>query len=139
MTALRRMAGLGSLGAALTAGPALGEPAVALGGETPLVCSAGLSGQVSGGSLGQLSEFCNDPDGYDVYVDYPASLTGSTLFVDGAPVALTSQGEVQVTHAAGPGSARLTLALDTSSTGQVSLTIRMVPVDATSFALATAP
>jgi hypothetical protein len=122
--------------------PAFAETGIGLGGQAQLVCSAGMAGGASAASgaavdLGQLTEFCNDPDGFDVWIDYPASLAGAVLVVDGRSLPLTSAGTVRVSHATQAAQASVTLALDGApSSGPTSLTVRMAPAKATALALA---
>ena len=126
----------------MTPSAALAQTSLSLTGQAQLVCSAGIDGQAAASgqapiSLGQLKEFCNDPDGYDVWIDYPASLVGDSLVIDGSSVPLTDEGTVRVSHAGGAGAAIHTLALDAPNAGgAISLTVRMDPVNAGAFSAA---
>jgi hypothetical protein len=126
------------LAATCAAAPAGAQTALDITGTAPLVCRATLTGSAAGVGLGQVAAFCNDPAGVDVYLDYPTSLAGATLLVGGAPVSLDASGTVRLAHAAGPLSTTLDLGLAQPPSGAVSVTVRVAPVDAASFAVASA-
>jgi len=72
------------------------EPAsfeLRLRGYVPVICRASVetSTAVVRGSvvhLGALNEFCNNANGYEVWVDYSPHLSGAILMVDGRAVRL---------------------------------------------------
>jgi hypothetical protein len=126
----------------LFCGPALadgmGAPAgqnsfsLELRGFVPVICRAEVSAtqvgvQSNQVSLGQLNEFCNDPNGYQVWVDYSPDLTDGALVVDGRRMDLTSAGSVMVSSSSQPSIAAHDLMLDLPSNGaQGSVSIRVV-------------
>ncbi len=117
-----------------TAGAASAQSAMALGGDAPLVCHAGLDGSAQ--SATDLTEVCNDPDGFDIYIDYPTSLAGSTLTVGAQSFQLDASGTVDVMHATGPETSQAGFSMQPTPTDTVTLTVRMAPADAVDFALA---
>ena len=130
---------------AVAAAPASAASGIGLYGQAPLVCSAGIAAAPAAAAttpgaplaLGQLNEFCNDPDGFDVWIDYPASLSTASLIVDGQAEQLSADGTIVVSHASNPGQASLSLALSGQPTsGPIALTVRLVPTKATALALA---
>jgi hypothetical protein len=77
--------------------------------------------------LGQMDEFCNNANGYEVWVDYSPSLAGDTLEVDGKSYALDASGSTRIDASATPAIASKSVALDIP-TGGVSgaVSIRVV-------------
>jgi hypothetical protein len=126
--------------AALLASPgaALADTAVGMRGAAPLVCSAGIDPTIepsTGGplDLGKLTEFCNAPQGFEVWIDYPAELAGGVLRVDGHAIVLQSAGTVRVDRADGPTGQSHVLTLDHAQPGHaLSLTVRMLPAGSSS-------
>jgi hypothetical protein len=51
------------------------------------------SGEVS---LGALKEYCNNPNGYEVYADYSPVLAKASLSVDGRKVVLDASGTTRI-------------------------------------------
>ena len=97
------------LAAACVALPCAAQTALQLTGTAPLVCHADLAGPSAGANLGQVAAFCNDPAGVDVYLDYPTSLAGGTLSIDGVATALSASGTTRIAHSDGPISTTLAL------------------------------
>jgi type 1 fimbria pilin len=69
-------------------------------GYVPVVChvSSPDTSVVSGQSvdLGTLSEFCNNPAGYQVWADYTPTSTSAVLNVSGKKVPLSSSGSTLI-------------------------------------------
>ena len=132
---VRQSIALGALSlSAITAAGAAAAPGMDLRGEAPPVCSAGIdqpgrgAGGGSGVAIGQLLEFCNAPDGYEVWRDYPADLVGAVLVVDGKDLPLTEARTVRVSHVAGPANVRHRLQLRADPGRRTAtLTVRMLP------------
>lgn len=90
---------------------------IGISGFVPVVCHATVdaamvpaqSGQVS---LGLLNEFCNSPNGYEVYADYSPNMAKASLLVDGKKVQLGKTGTTQVTKSNRAGIAAHAVALD---------------------------
>jgi hypothetical protein len=80
-------------------------------------------------SLGNLTEFCNNPGGYEVYVDHSAGLTGGSLSVSGETVELSAAGTTLVSRSRHAAVASRTLGL-TAPAGVVAgtLSFRIVPL-----------
>ena len=75
--------------------------AVEISGVVPVICRAETDiaviptgpGEVS---LGALKEFCNNPNGYEVYADYPPALAKASLSIDGHKVPLNASGTTRI-------------------------------------------
>lgn len=100
-------AALSSFAAANASGvnPALsveaGRYVLGITGFVPVVCRASVdatsvpaaAGKVS---LGTLSEFCNSPNGYEIYADHSAALAGGSIVVAGQRVQLSETGSTRI-------------------------------------------
>jgi hypothetical protein len=64
--------------------------------------------------LGGLNEFCNSPNGYEVYVDYSPSLAAAALIVDGQKIPLSRDGSTRISKSNRAGIASRKIALDLS-------------------------
>jgi len=127
-------AAVAALAASATAGAA--EPAAGytlrLEGHVPVICRATVEGGTAAAEgshvvLGRLDEFCNNPAGYQVWVDYPPELASATLFVDGQAVALSAAGSTRISGAPTAAVAAHDLALDLpEGAGTPNLSIRVV-------------
>lgn len=117
--------------AALAAAPSgTSSYTLQISGFVPVICHAQLpetatpaqAGQVS---LGQLSEFCNNGNGFEVWVDYSPSLAGDTLMVDGKQIKLTSAGSVRIdkSNRAAVDSKNVTLDAQSAASGSLSLRV----------------
>ena len=90
---------------------------IGISGFVPVICRATVDatavptqpGQVS---LGSLNEFCNNPNGYEVYADYSANMAKASLLVDGHKLPLGKDGTVRVTKSYRAGIAAHAVALD---------------------------
>ena len=86
-------------------------------GFVPVICHATLDasmvpteeGQVS---LGALNEFCNSPNGYQVYVDSSPELADASLIVDGEAFDLSENGSTLVSTSSHANIASRDVALD---------------------------
>lgn len=90
---------------------------IGISGFVPVVCRATVDAAMvpaQGGqvSLGSLNEFCNSPNGYEVYADYSANMAKASLLVDGQKVPLGKDGTVRVTKSNRAGIAAHTVSLD---------------------------
>jgi hypothetical protein len=74
---------------------------VTISGYMPVLCHAETniaaiptqSGEVS---LGALKEYCNNPNGYEVYADYSPVLAKASLSVDGRKIVLDASGTTRI-------------------------------------------
>lgn len=89
---------------------------VHIAGVVPVLCHA----QILGGG-GGLDEVCNNPGGYAVWIDYPASLAGDALIVDGQRFELSEAGTVRIAQESGPHVRHRSLSLegDPDAAGQL--------------------
>jgi hypothetical protein len=118
---------------AATAADFDGGPAVAsfeITGFVPVVCRANLASNVvplSGSevSLGALSEFCNSPRGYDIFVESSPELADAKLIVDGREIALSDSGPTLVVSTNAPGMTTRDVRLANAGSGG-SLNFRIV-------------
>lgn len=90
---------------------------IGISGFVPVVCRATVDAAMvpaQGGqvSLGSLNEFCNSPNGYEVYADYSADLAKASLLVDGQKVQLAKSGTTRVTKSNRAGIAVHAVSLD---------------------------
>jgi hypothetical protein len=72
-----------------------------LRGHVAIICHVSLAtplgpAPMGQSSIGQLVEFCNDPNGYQVWADYPPGLAAASLMVDGRVVPLSADGTTQI-------------------------------------------
>jgi hypothetical protein len=93
--------GVALLGGSATAAPGDTSYTIGITGFVPTICHAQLDtsivpAQSGETSLGQLNEFCNSPNGYQVYVQGSPELANSTLMVDGQPITLSANGPTLV-------------------------------------------
>lgn len=80
---------------------------IGITGFVPVICRATLDATIvpaaSGDTpLGALNEFCNNPNGYRIFVRGSAELAGATLIVDGQPVTLSGDAPTLVAFSTGP-------------------------------------
>lgn len=73
----------------------------------PTICKVAHGGDVTdlGGSfgLGQITEYCNAPGGFSLYVDYaPGTLVGTKLLVGQNTIELDGSGHAAITEHQGP-------------------------------------
>jgi hypothetical protein len=102
-----------------------------INGFVPVICRAELpqaatpaqAGQLS---LGQLSEFCNNGNGFEVWVDYSPSLAGDTLVVDGKQIKLPASGSVRIDKSNRAAVDSKSVTLDTQSATAGTLSLRVV-------------
>lgn len=110
------------------------EYGIGIRAVVPVVCKASAGvGQVTvqpgQTPIGELSEFCNNASGYQVWADYSQSLAGVTLLVDGKPIRLTPGGSVLINSSPSAAIARKALALEASVGATGTLAIRVVCPD----------
>jgi hypothetical protein len=103
-------------------------------GFVPVICRANVgatsvpaaAGEVS---LGTLEEFCNNPNGYEIYADHSAALAEGSLIVAGQKVELSDSGStlIRKTDRAGIANSGVTLEVPQGvSSAQISF--RIVPL-----------
>ncbi len=105
-----------------------------ISGFVPVICRANVDAtsvapRPGNVSLGALTEFCNSPNGYDVYADYSASLATASLIVDGTAVPLSATGSTRVTQSdrAAIDSHDLVLDLPAEAASSAQISFRIVP------------
>lgn len=80
---------------------AYAEPAtftIDISGYVPVICrvATDVTTVDSTGSLGTLTEFCNNPTGYQVWVDYAPGATTASISVNGNVVPLSASGSTMI-------------------------------------------
>ena len=105
--------------------------AISITGYVPVVCRVtAANSQVQPGQsvdLGALTEFCNNPTGYQVWVDYTPGLTGETIYVDGNAIPLSSSGSTMIDSSSTAASLVRSLSLS-GSNQPASLSLRVVTI-----------
>lgn len=105
------VAGLVAMSLTMFCGPAVAQTSgsYVLNLVVPVDCrlqhlpdgAGGMSGQAF--MLGQISEYCNDPGGYEIVVNYtPGTLEGTVLSIGEEQVTLNGSGQAVVSRAPGP-------------------------------------
>lgn len=126
--------------AAALAGPAFGDSGASLDGKSgygvklegvvPVICRVSVDRQApEGGSadLGAMTEFCNSPGGYQVWVDH-AALEGAALTVDGERVDLSAAGSTLISASATAAFRIRKLSLEAKDGQLAALSLRIVPL-----------
>jgi hypothetical protein len=105
-------------------------------GTVPVICgvqSSEISADMANPSnvdLGQLSEFCNDPNGYEVWADYAPGVGSASINVDGKLVPLSSTGSTLIgsSRTAARQTRRLGLDLGEDRQRLTTISMRIVPL-----------
>lgn len=106
---------------------------IGMTGHVPVICRVSIDramipGDAGQFSIGTLSEFCNNPNGYRVVMDYSALAGGGHLLVDGQEIALDEAGSVVVSRSAGAAVVKRSLAVSLARGGQAgTFTFRIEP------------
>lgn len=100
-------------------------------GYVPVICRVNAANtEVQPGQnvdLGNLTEFCNNPTDYQVWVDYAPGITGETIYVDGNAIPLSASGSTMIDSSST--AASLVRSLSLSGDDQpTSLSLRVVPI-----------
>ena len=101
-------------------------------GFVPVICRATIDATIVPGAagetnLGELNEFCNSPNGYQVFVQGSPELANATLVVDGNSVALSGNGPTLVAASNGPAIETRSLSLNLPEGGvSGSLSVQIV-------------
>ena len=113
---MKRLLSACLLATAMFGGPAIaaeGEPSptasysIGITGYVPVICRASFDVSVvpagdGATPLGHLQEFCNSPNGYQIFVDSSPELANATLVVGGREVTLSGNGPTLVSSSSGP-------------------------------------
>jgi hypothetical protein len=102
-----------------------GQYSIGITGFVPVICRASVgatSTPVAGANinLGGLNEFCNSPNGYEVYADYSPALSTASLMVDGQKINLSKDGSTRISHSNRAAIANRSIELDLSKTNNAS-------------------
>lgn len=125
---------------AMIGGPATAVPdapgsssySIGITGLVPVICRASVDttivrGAAARNSLGNLNEFCNNPNGYQVFVEASPELANATIVVDGNRVPLAANGPTLISSSNGPSIVSHQLVLHTpTGNANGSLSIRVV-------------
>lgn len=111
-----------------------GQYTLHISGVVPVVCRATIENSIvpsdtAAASLGTLNEFCNSPNGYQIYVDHSPELANSRLVVNGQQVRLNDNGSTLIVQSDTPArrSRNLVLNLPKGKTAG-NLSFRIVPL-----------
>ncbi|HWU72266.1 MAG TPA: hypothetical protein VN137_02205 [Sphingomonas sp.] len=108
--------------------------AVEISGVVPVICHAETDvavvppgpGEVS---LGTLKEFCNNPNGYEVYADYAPALAKASLSIDGHKVPLDASGSTRIDRSNGARAVTRNLSLNLpESVPSATIAFRILPL-----------
>lgn len=111
-----------------------GQLSIGISGFVPVICRASVEatlvpttdGRVS---LGKLSEFCNNPNGYAIRADYSPNLAQATLIVDGRNVPLDETGSTEIVTSSKAAIANRQLELELpSGTEPGTISFRIIPL-----------
>jgi hypothetical protein len=125
----------GLMATAATSSPsynASGSFSLGIRGFVPVICRAlvdasNVKPKKGIVEVGKLNEFCNSPNGYQVWADYTPSLAEASLVVDGKEVALSDAGSTQLLATTHAGMAQRDLAIKLPSDAVAgSISIRIV-------------
>ena len=135
----RRIAvALAALGSLATATAGLAQPraretyGLGLAGVVPVICSATVSAGVATAGpgrtpIGRLNILCNDPAGYQVWVDYPPALAMGSVVLDGRQIPMSAAGKTLILASPTAGRAAYDLAIEAASAVDVrQINIRIV-------------
>jgi len=137
---MKRLLSACLLATAMTGGPAIaaeGESSptasysIGITGYVPVICRASLDVSVvptnrGAMPLGHLQEFCNSPNGYQIFVDSSPELANATLVVGGRKVTLSASGPTLVSSSQGPAIASNNVVLQHANGASGSLSFRIV-------------
>lgn len=117
-------------GSATAAAPANSSYTIGITGFVPVICHAQFDAsvvpsQAGETSLGQLNEFCNNPNGYQIFAETSPELADATLLVDGEAITLAAGASTLVVSADGPSIASREVSL-ASNGAAGSLSFRLV-------------
>lgn len=100
-----------------------------LEGHVPVICRVSVERTLLTGAgladLGAMTEFCNNPGGYQVWLEH-AGLEGGAVYVDGAKIALSPAGSTLISQSATAGKRTRHVAVEGGQDGALSL--RIVPL-----------
>jgi hypothetical protein len=124
---------LGLSGGVLAASPA--RYTIEITGFVPVICNVTMSQSIvtpaseESIDLGDMSEFCNSPNGYQVWVDYTGMET-ATIEVDGERIPLSASGTTMISTSATAAKRTRHISLDigANSPPPSSLSMRIVPL-----------
>jgi hypothetical protein len=112
-----------------------GQYSISISGFVPVVCRASVGANMVPSSnstvnLGGLNEFCNSPNGYEVFADYAPGLSAATLLVDGQKVNLGQDGSTRISKSNTAAIASRSLELDLSKVQNANgaISFRIVPM-----------
>lgn len=125
---------------ALTGGPAFAAEGdasptasftITIVGHVPVICRASLDvsvvpSQAGPTSLGELQEFCNNANGYQIFVDSSPELANATLVVGGREIVLSGNGSTLVSSSSGPAITSSDVVLEGANGASGQLSFRIV-------------
>lgn len=90
---------------------------ISLRGLVPVICRVTINEKIrpAGGvlvDLGEMNEFCNNANGYIVYVDHTPDVIGAIMIVDGRRIELSPHGSTAIYQSNRPGNRTHKISLD---------------------------
>ncbi len=94
-----------------------GDFTIGISGYVPVICRASVGATMAPSSgaivdLGGLDEFCNSPNGYEVYADYAPAMANASIIVDGQKINLSRDGSTRISKSNQAAIANHSVALD---------------------------
>lgn len=112
-------------------GSSLASYSIGITGFVPVTCRATLQANVvptnrGAVPLGHLQEFCNSPNGYQIFVDSSPELANATLVVGGRKVSLSGSGSTLIAASTGPAITSRNVVLQHAGGASGTLSFRIV-------------
>lgn len=131
VVALSATSALGSTGSSLNG---QSNWAIELRGVVPVICRVSVDASIASVSgktevpLGVMTQFCNAPNGYEVYATHASGLSSATIMVAGVRVPLSDSGVTLIDTSASAAVTDKDLVLDLGESGQLTnLSLSIVP------------
>ena len=93
---------------------------ISIHGFVPVICRVSINEKIrpAGGmlvDLGQMNEFCNNANGYIVYVDHTPDVIGAIMIIDGRRITLNPSGSTAIYQSNTPSNRTHKISLDLSN------------------------
>jgi len=100
-------------------------------GYVPVICHVSTSSTLVDSSgtadLGDMSEFCNNPSGYQVWADYTPGPTSAVITVNGTAIPLSSTGSTMIDSSSTAAIYTRSVSLS-GADNLTSISLRIVPI-----------
>jgi hypothetical protein len=98
---------------------------VRLEGYVPVICRVSVEGPAVSASM---TEFCNNPGGYQVWIDHQAGLDGAAIQVDGQRIGLSPSGATLISASSTAAFRTRQIAVEGEQGQIAALSLRIVPL-----------